>query len=343
MNSTAPLVSLLTPVYNGARYLSECIESVLAQTYPHWRYTIVDNCSTDESAAIALKYATKDSRIRVVSNERFLRMLENHNHTARQLDPESRYCKFLFGDDWLYPSCLEEMVHAAEQDRSIGMVGAYTTNGRAVLWQAPPYPCKRVSGWELCRSMLLGGPWVLGTMTSLLVRSDLIRKRAFLFDERTLHGDTAAYFDILQESDYAYVHQVLSFSRPPEGSAGSFADSFDSIILGVVLVFLKYGPIFLSNSEYQQKSKELRWRYHRVLAHNVLRMRSKQFWDYHRQALAAFGGGVEPGLIAACLLSELIGHVAHPFQSLEHAQSWWSRALGRTSSASRYVEVERLP
>jgi glycosyltransferase involved in cell wall biosynthesis len=41
-----PLVSVVTPVYNGEIYLRECIESVLNQTYTHWDYTIVNNCST---------------------------------------------------------------------------------------------------------------------------------------------------------------------------------------------------------------------------------------------------------------------------------------------------------
>src|SRR5262245_55359421 len=44
MPTGAPLVSIVTPVYNAAAYLPECIESILAQTYPHWDYTILDNC-----------------------------------------------------------------------------------------------------------------------------------------------------------------------------------------------------------------------------------------------------------------------------------------------------------
>src|SRR3974377_1559809 len=96
-----PLVSVLTPVYNGAEFLAECIESVLAQTYTSWDYTIIDNCSSDESLAVAQSYAARDHRIRVVRNERFLPIIQNHNNAIRQISPASKYCKFVFADDWL--------------------------------------------------------------------------------------------------------------------------------------------------------------------------------------------------------------------------------------------------
>jgi glycosyltransferase involved in cell wall biosynthesis len=50
-------VSVVTPVFNGEKYLRACIESVLAQSYDNWDYTIVDNCSTDSTLAIAHEYA----------------------------------------------------------------------------------------------------------------------------------------------------------------------------------------------------------------------------------------------------------------------------------------------
>ena len=66
-----PLVSVVTPVYNEEKNLAECIESVLAQTYPNWEYVIVNNRSTDRSLEIAQRYAAQDARIRVYDNREF--------------------------------------------------------------------------------------------------------------------------------------------------------------------------------------------------------------------------------------------------------------------------------
>src|SRR5687768_18358729 len=88
-----PLVSVLTPVYNGERYLVECIESVLAQTYQNWEYCIVNNRSTDRTLAIAQKYASQDNRIRIHNNETFVECDANGNIAFRQISSESKYCK----------------------------------------------------------------------------------------------------------------------------------------------------------------------------------------------------------------------------------------------------------
>src|SRR5438045_9676799 len=105
-----PLVTVVTPVYNGAEYLQECIESVLAQTYTRWSYVIVDNASTDQTREIANAYAARDPRIRVLRNERFVRAIENYNIAFRQVAVDAAYCKVVAADDWLFPECLERMV-----------------------------------------------------------------------------------------------------------------------------------------------------------------------------------------------------------------------------------------
>ena len=74
-----PLVSVLTPVYNGEAYLTECIESVLSQTYQNFEYLIVNNNSTDGTLQIAQHYASLDKRIRIHSNDELLDVISNHN------------------------------------------------------------------------------------------------------------------------------------------------------------------------------------------------------------------------------------------------------------------------
>jgi len=79
-----PVVSVITPVYNGERYLEECIRSVLSQTYGDWEYLIYDNCSTDRSGEISRSFASRDPRIRVECSPRFLDIWSNHNHRCEQ-------------------------------------------------------------------------------------------------------------------------------------------------------------------------------------------------------------------------------------------------------------------
>src|SRR6266849_6791651 len=116
-----PLVSVITPVYNGDQYLRECIESVLAQTYSNWVYTIVNNCSTDGTLAIAGEYAQRDKRIRIYSNDSLLDIIANHNRAFRLISADSKYCKVVSADDWLFPECLTKMVGVAEANPSVGL------------------------------------------------------------------------------------------------------------------------------------------------------------------------------------------------------------------------------
>lgn len=348
-----PRVSILTPVYNGAEHLAECIESVLRQTYTNWDYTIVNNCSKDETLVIAQRYAAKDPRIRVIDNERFLRIIENHNHTIRQISPESKYCKFVFADDWLYPNCIEEMVRVVEETPSVGLVGSFTMDGRRVLttspafrnskWKGSLHPIYLVPGSEVCRTELLGnGGYVLGTMTSLLLRSDLIRKRPLFFNQPHLHADHEACFEVLKESDFGFCQQVLSYTRPRLESTSGFADKFDVIILGKLALLLKYGKVFLNEKEHQRRSTEIRQEYYRTLAHNVFRLRSDWYWQYHKETLAAFGYQIDSSLLFLAVLRDLIAQLFHPLIAIRRAGHWWSQAMKRFFDRPR-MDTQRAP
>src|SRR5262245_49195446 len=99
-------VSVVTPFYNTADYIAECIESVLGQTHRRFEYLLVDNHSTDGSADIARRYAARDERIRVIRNTEFLAQVPNYNNALLHISADSRYCKVVQADDALFPRCL---------------------------------------------------------------------------------------------------------------------------------------------------------------------------------------------------------------------------------------------
>lgn len=63
-----PRISVILPVYNGERFLAEAIESCLNQNYQNFELIIVNDCSIDNSLKIAIDYAQKDNRIKIISN-----------------------------------------------------------------------------------------------------------------------------------------------------------------------------------------------------------------------------------------------------------------------------------
>ena len=90
-------VSVITPMYNCEKFISETIESVINQTYTNWEMIIIDDCSTDKSKEIAKQYIERDKRIRLIE------LKENSGAAvARNKGIEvssGRFIAFLDGDD----------------------------------------------------------------------------------------------------------------------------------------------------------------------------------------------------------------------------------------------------
>lgn len=129
-----PLISIITPLFNTEQYVSETIESVLAQTYPHWEMVIVDDGSTDSSCSIVNRYAEKDERIKLFSRDR----MPKGGTVCRNIGIEKStgdYLMFLDSDDLLYSTCLEKRVETMQRhqelDFAVFQMDAFTPNGDA--------------------------------------------------------------------------------------------------------------------------------------------------------------------------------------------------------------------
>jgi glycosyltransferase involved in cell wall biosynthesis len=345
MNITShPLVSIVTPVYNEEKYLAECIESVLAQTYQNWDYTIVNNCSTDRSLEIARRYATKDPRIRIHDNKQFLDMIANHNLAVRQISPASKYCKVVLGDDWIFPECLERMVAVGEAHPSVGVVTAYQLYGQQVRLAGLPYAEKLVGGREACRWFLLDKLPLFGSPSSALYRADLVRSRNPFYVETDMYADFEACFALLSTSDLGFVHQVLTFSRPQEASFGAISADIGAHFGSVLGMLFAYGGECLTHEEFEVCLDLRVSQYYQFLGRRLWVERDRDFWSYHKKTFAKMAIRFDRTRLAKAALGELCASVLEVKSSVESFKRFLSLRTIRNWQTRRVVlEAEGGP
>jgi glycosyltransferase involved in cell wall biosynthesis len=314
--TSEPFISVVTPVYNGEAFLGECIESVLAQDYANWEYVIVNNRSTDRSLELAERYARQDRRIRVVTNEVFVNCAENYNNAFRQISDRSEYCKAVSADDRLLPRCLGKMVRFAKGHPTVGIVGSYQQSDDIVKWKGLPEDVSVLSGREACRMGLLQDIHVFGNPTSSLYRSDLVRRTASFFPHSEPHADTSACYEFLRDCDYGFIHEVLTVERVHEGQVTNGVERVNGGDLAHIETLIKYGPQYLSETEYVVRSKELLGGYYRLLGGSLLKMKRRDFWDFHVSRLNSFGHALDWRQVWIEAMRELVTELRSPRTAL---------------------------
>jgi glycosyltransferase involved in cell wall biosynthesis len=116
-----PLVSVVMPAYNAAAFIEAAIESVLAQTYPHFELWIIDDGSTDGTPAILSAYRSRDPRIKIADRPHS-GVVASRNHG---LDlAQGAYLAWLDADDLALPHRLEAQVAALKSDPGLVIVGS---------------------------------------------------------------------------------------------------------------------------------------------------------------------------------------------------------------------------
>ena len=110
-----PLVSIITPTFNHEGFIGTCIESVQAQTYPHWELLILDDGSTDATGLVADRYAEQDHRIRVFHSENVgvFRLDETYNQALSHAN--GSLIGILEGDDVWEPDKLRKQLDALKK------------------------------------------------------------------------------------------------------------------------------------------------------------------------------------------------------------------------------------
>lgn len=216
-----PKISICMPIYNNASYLSEAIDSVLSQEFQNFELLIIDDCSTDNSAVIAGKYAKKDQRVRFIRNHKNLGMVHNWNRCLELAQGE--YIRFLFGDDFFSsPDALALMLEAMQKypdtvlvasarsivdeqsniiERITNFSNYFTAEGRDLICQ-----CVRRINRD---HNLIGEPSAVMFRKAVATRGFDVRYRQLV--------DLEMWFHIMEQGKFVYLAEPLCSFRHHAG------------------------------------------------------------------------------------------------------------------------------
>ena len=117
-----PKISVIVPVYNVEKYLCECIDSILTQTFTDFELILVDDGSQDNSGKICDEYANKDHRITVIHQENQGQASARNNALAIA---KGEWVHFVDSDDLIHPQMLEILYATVDETTQISMCNLY--------------------------------------------------------------------------------------------------------------------------------------------------------------------------------------------------------------------------
>lgn len=129
-----PLISVIVPVYNVEKYLAQCIESIIYQTYKNIEIILINDGSTDGSKEICYKYAQRDTRIKIINKENG-GLSDARNAGIKTM--MGKYLMFVDSDDWLEINCIEllyDLLKKYDADLVIGGVKKVEDESGRIIW-----------------------------------------------------------------------------------------------------------------------------------------------------------------------------------------------------------------
>lgn len=188
-------VSIITPCYNGERFIAQTVESVLGQTYADWELLIVDDGSADRTAQIAADYAARDGRIHLIRQANAGTAAARNNAMRRA---EGRYIALLDADDLWEPEFLERQLAFMREKSALCVCCSYRhidENSKEI--QHPTRPMAEIT----LKDMAVMNQ--IGCLTGLYDASR--HGKVYLHEElKSIRDDYAYWYDVIRLTGKAY-------------------------------------------------------------------------------------------------------------------------------------------
>ena len=218
-----PLVSVVIPVYNVEKFLVECVESVLGQTYSNIEIILVNDGSTDSSVKICDDYALNHSNINVIHQDDNKGQSEARN--AGMKISKGKYVYFMDSDDYIWNDAIEILVNTAEKEQTdivffdgcvVEEDGKYSPS--KYFMRGYRYP-KTIRGSELLRQQFRNGRDYCWSVPLLFIKWEFLHNKGITFYPGIIYEDVLFIFKALIDSDRVlHIPEKLYFRRKRKGS-----------------------------------------------------------------------------------------------------------------------------
>ena len=198
----------MIPNFNHSRYLDECIQSAIHQTYKNLEIVVLDNMSTDNSVEIASKYLL-DKRVKVCRNQ--INILNRSYNILADTLTDGKYMMLLCADDYIYPDFIYQAVEIMETNPNVGYVHGekdfVLADGTVQYWD-PFFKCSFIAPGRNIMPIYM--------MTTVAHPSQgVFRRRAFQeiggyeMEIDYTQADRALWFYLSWQNDAAYIREKM--------------------------------------------------------------------------------------------------------------------------------------
>ena len=228
-------ILVFVPTYNSEKYLRECLDSVINQTFQDWECVISDDASVDRSVEIAREYEKKDSRFKVLTHDVNVGAANNWNRAKE--NNKSFATKLLCSDDYLTIDALKTQLDILKMNETaIIFSERYIVfpNGKKLHPRLPKY-ASNISFNDAFKYYIKHGRNIFGEPVTALFRTDLFVNSEGFYPKFEYSLDTSGYMSIARGQEVTFDNNVVGVFRVSKDQwshklrGKQFSHSFDFI------------------------------------------------------------------------------------------------------------------
>ncbi|MCI0400702.1 MAG: glycosyltransferase family 2 protein, partial [Gammaproteobacteria bacterium] len=250
-DAESPLVAVVTPVFNGEKYLKATMECVQEQTYLNLVHVVLDNASTDSTPSII--EAFKGQRVPLLSqrNPSTIPSAKNWSAAVRLVPKNVKYFAVLCADDLIEADFVAKMVAVAESDPDVQLVGCMHRWNKTIMPASLPKEETVFDGPEVVRSFLNKESNDIPHMWGLFRRREEDFATDF-YDDSMYMEDTDACLRAMVRGKFGFVHEPLyTFRLHPDSISETFIKGSTHPLCDSMREIERWGPVVMSGPEFR--------------------------------------------------------------------------------------------